>query len=157
MSAVNFLTCFTLVQRKYYLMVESRPVGFGCLFWFVVGLSVSFSPPSDCISFPSMMTWAPCPHGIRTRGKKRAIWASGRSPCLIHAQWRGCRDCRRTRCLFFFHEYGRRVGMVPRSSLKGGKNSRMVEKITRTTTTTQKPQPKAHRPSLHHHVVFPLC
>ena len=39
---------------------------------------------------------------------------------------------------FFFHEYGRRVGMVPRSSLKGGKNSRMVEKITRTTTTTQK-------------------
>ena len=57
----------------------------------------------------------------------------------------------------FFHEYGRRVGMVPRSSLKGGKNSLMVEKITRTTTTTQKPQPKAHRPSLHHHVVFPLC
>ena len=45
-------------------------MGFGCLFWFVVGLSVSFSPPSDCISFPSMMTWAPCPHGIRTRGKK---------------------------------------------------------------------------------------
>ena len=43
----------------------------------------------------------------------------------------------------FFHEYGRRVGMVPRSSLKGGKNSLMVEKITRTTTTTQKPQPKA--------------
>ena len=59
--------------------------------------------------------------------------------------------------VLFFHEYGRRVGMVPRSSLKGGKNSLMVEKITRTTTTTQKPQPKAHRPSLHHHVVFPLC
>ena len=38
---------------------------------------------------------------------------------------------------FFFHEYGRRVGMVPRSSLKGGKVSRMVEKKTRTTTTTQ--------------------
>ena len=34
---------------------------------------------------------------------------------------------------FFFHEYGRRVGMVPRSSLKGGKVSRMVEKKTRTT------------------------
>ena len=34
---------------------------------------------------------------------------------------------------FFFHEYGRRVGMVPRSSLKGGKVSRMVEKIARTT------------------------
>ena len=40
--------------------------------WFVVGLSLSFSPPSDCISLPSMMTWAPCPHGVRTRGKKCA-------------------------------------------------------------------------------------
>ena len=38
---------------------------------------------------------------------------------------------------FFFHEYGRRVGMVPRSSLKEGKNSLMVEKRTRTTNTTQ--------------------
>ena len=38
---------------------------------------------------------------------------------------------------FFFHEYGRRVGMVPRSSLKEGKNSLMVEKRTRTTRTTQ--------------------
>ena len=44
---------------------------------------------------------------------------------------------------FFFHEYGRRVGMVPRSSLKEGKNSQMVEKRTRTTkqTKTKKPQP----------------
>ena len=38
--------------------------------WFVVGLSLSFSPPSDCSFLPSMMTWAPCPHGVRTRGKK---------------------------------------------------------------------------------------
>ena len=58
---------------------------------------------------------------------------------------------------FVFHEYGRRVGMVPRSSLKGGKNSLMVEKRTRTPNTTQTKQPKAHRQSLHHHVVFPLC
>ena len=48
---------------------------------------------------------------------------------------------------FFFHEYGRRVGMVPRSSLKEGKYSQMVEKRTKTTTqqTTKnqnKPQPK---------------
>ena len=45
---------------------------------------------------------------------------------------------------FFFHEYGRRVGMVPRSSLKGGKNSQMVEKRTRKPNTTQNqptPQP----------------
>ena len=32
---------------------------------------------------------------------------------------------------FFFHEYGRRVGMVPRSSLKEGKHSQMVEKRTK--------------------------
>ena len=37
----------------------------------------------------------------------------------------------------FFHEYGRRVGMVPKSSLKEGKNSQMVEKRTKTTKTTQ--------------------
>ena len=24
----------------------------------------------DCSSLPSTMTWAPCPHGVRTRGKK---------------------------------------------------------------------------------------
>ena len=35
----------------------------------------------------------------------------------------------------FFHEYGRRVGMVPRSSLKEGKKNLMVEKRTRTTNT----------------------
>ena len=32
----------------------------------------------------------------------------------------------------FFHEYRRRVGMVPRSSLKEGKYSQMVEKRTKT-------------------------
>ena len=44
---------------------------------------------------------------------------------------------------FFFHEYGRRVGMVPRSSLKEGKNSQMVEKRTKTTQqqNNRKPQP----------------
>ena len=62
---------------------------------------------------------------------------------------------------FFFHEYGRRVGMVPRSSLKDGKNNQMVEKRTKTTQQqtkpTKQPQTTAHRPSLHHLVVFPLC
>ena len=45
---------------------------------------------------------------------------------------------------FFFHEYGRRVGMVPRSSLKEGKYSQMVEKRTKTTqqqTKQNQPQP----------------
>ena len=56
---------------------------------------------------------------------------------------------------FFFHEYGRRVGMVPRSSLKEGKNNQMVEKGTKT-PNQPKPNTKARRPKLHHLVVFPL-
>ena len=68
-SSLRF-TCFTLAQRKDYRMVETRPLGCGWRLFFVVGLSLSFSPPSDCNSLPSMITWAPCPHGVRTRGKK---------------------------------------------------------------------------------------
>ena len=55
----------------------------------------------------------------------------------------------------FFHEYGRRVGMVPRSSLKEGKNRQMVEKGTKAPKPTQKPNTQARRPKLHHLVVFP--
>ena len=49
---------------------------------------------------------------------------------------------------FFFHEYGRRVGMVPRSSLKEGKNRQMVEKGTKTPkpTQTKHPSPQAETP-----------
>ena len=43
---------------------------------------------------------------------------------------------------FFFHEYGRRVGMVPRSSLKEGKNRQMVEKGTKAPKPTQNQTPK---------------
>ena len=59
-------------------MVETWPLGCGWRLVFVVGLSLFLSPPSDCISLPSMMTSAPCPHGVRTRGKKtrRSRWAS---------------------------------------------------------------------------------
>ena len=45
-------------------------------------------------------------------------------------------------CSFFFHEYGRRVGMVPRSSLKEGKNRQMVEKGTKAPKPTQNQTPK---------------
>ena len=48
-------------------------------------------------------------------------------------------------------------GHGAQSSLKGGKNSLMVEKRTRKPNTTQNKQPKAHRPGLLHHAVFPLC
>ena len=43
-------------------MVEFRPAGFGVWFGLVLG-SLFLSPPSDCSSLPSTMTWAPCPHG----------------------------------------------------------------------------------------------
>ena len=48
------------------------------------------------------------------------------------------------RCSIFFHEYGRYVGMMPRSSLKEGKYNQMVEKRTKTTqqqTKQNEPQP----------------
>ena len=54
------------------------------------------------------------------------------------------RDCNPVSDSFFFHEYGRRVGMVPRSSLKEGKYNQMVEKRTKTTqqqTKQNQPQP----------------
>ena len=58
---------------------------------------------------------------------------------------------------YFFHEYGRRVGMVPRSSLKERKKqSDGGEKDKSNPTTNQTNQNRAHRPSLHHLVVFPL-
>ena len=87
---------FHLVQRKYYLVVESRPVGWVGFVWFVVGLSLSFSPPSDCISLPSMMTWAPCPHGVRTRGKKeRCLDGASKKLLLSHATFK--RSCHASR------------------------------------------------------------
>ena len=39
------LTCFTLVQRKYYRRVETRPLGCGLLVFFCLGLVlVAFVP-----------------------------------------------------------------------------------------------------------------
>ena len=61
-------------------MVETRPVGCGLFVFGLFWLSLFFSPPSDCSSLPSTMTWEPCPHGVRTRGKK--ILAA-RPPALI--------------------------------------------------------------------------
>ena len=52
------------------MMVETRPVGCGLLGFGLCWLSLFFSPPSDCSSLPSTMTWAPCPHGVRTHEKK---------------------------------------------------------------------------------------
>ena len=54
----------------------------------------------------------------------------------------------RTMIAFFFHEYGRRVGMVPRSSLKEGKNRQMVEKGTKAPkpTQTKHSSPQAETP-----------
>ena len=58
---------------------------------------------------------------------------------LVDPIWHTLRDCN----CFFFHEYGRRVGMVPRSSLKEGKKRQMVEKGTK----TPKNNPKTKHPS----------
>ena len=56
-----------------------------------------------------------------------------------------CRSlCGRWAFHLFFHEYGRRVGMVPRSSLKEGKNRQMVEKGTK---TPNQPKPNTPKPA----------
>ena len=55
-------------------MVEFRPAGLGVWFGLVLGPSF-LSPPSVCSSLPSTMTWAPCPHGVRTRGEKNSSFA----------------------------------------------------------------------------------
>ena len=63
---VFFLLCAVAAGHRKHCLVVSlglwAVVGF---VWFVVVVFV----PSDCISLSSM-TWAPCPHGVRTRGKK---------------------------------------------------------------------------------------
>ena len=108
-------------------------------------------------------TQQPLPEAFRTALLQRPQLQIVVRPCMVegHSIWQFQEDGRESYPkavrVFFFHEYGRRVGMVPRSSLKGGKNSLMVEKRTRKPNTTQNKQPKAHRPSLHHHAVFPLC
>ena len=67
-------------------------------------------------------------------------------------------------CIFFFHECGRRVGGVPRSSLKGKETQHDEgEKNTSNPKTNQKPtkqepktQPKGQRPNPPRLKVFPL-
>ena len=66
------------------MMVETWPVGFGLFGLGCVGF-LFFSPPSDCSSLPSTMTWAPCPHGVRTRGKKTYLSTEGFHSCFT---WR---------------------------------------------------------------------
>ena len=77
-----FLTCFTFSTEETLLTLVGGPCW--CFFVFVLGLVLGFCwlfwcwcfgliPPSICcVSFPSTMTWAHRPHGVRTRGKKKS-------------------------------------------------------------------------------------
>ena len=74
-----FLTCFTFSTEETLLTLVGGPLWW--FFGFVLGLVLGFClvfgvggfgllPPSICsVSFPSTMTWARRPHGVRTRGK----------------------------------------------------------------------------------------
>ena len=79
----------------------------------------------------------------------------------VHADSNGDKEDPEGQLHFFFHEFGRRVGMVPRSSLKKGKYNQMEKRTKKTPNTKQTKQPRtrAHRQGLHHLVVlvFPLC
>ena len=74
-------------------------------------------------------------------------WQSGLADLTLPPirAWSAGKQITRYTMSALFHECGRRVGMVPRSSLKGGKNSLMVEKGTRTQKTTTK-GPQAESP-----------
>ena len=76
---------FHLAQRKDYKMVETRPVGpwlWCSLVLCGVGFPCSFLHHLTVLSLPSTMTWAPCPHGVRTREKKHT-WEQNPQP-----QWK---------------------------------------------------------------------
>ena len=74
------LTCLTSVQRKHYLFDGDSASGLGwclvvvlvvCLVVFLRFLFLCYFPHQHAVfPFLSMMTWAPRPHGVRTRGKK---------------------------------------------------------------------------------------
>ena len=91
---------FHPAQRKDYMMVKTRPVGFWLFVLGCVG-SLFFSPPSDCSSLPSTMTWAPCPHGVRTRGKNTTatMWWRQRTKSRSKGKPRQseCREVRTTK------------------------------------------------------------
>ena len=78
--------------------------------------------------------------------KHRARWTSRHGISSQVVELVKSYDCNEPE--FFFHEYGRRVGMVPRSSLKEGKNRQMVEKGTKTPkqAQTKHPSPQAETP-----------
>ena len=64
-----FLGCFWV----WFLVLVCLVVlflGVFCLFGWV--RLCPFSPSSSSVSSLSMMTWAPCPHGVRTRGKNHS-------------------------------------------------------------------------------------
>ena len=97
--AESIFTRLTSVQRKHYLFDELLalvPFGFwvvvwGCFWGFGCGLVCVLFPSLCSVSYPSTMSWAHRPHGVRTRGKKRT------SICLERA-WV---ECGTSCCLWF--------------------------------------------------------
>ena len=62
------------------MMVETWPAGCGVFglglfvwFWVVLVALVLFS--TIRLFFPSFNERSPCPHGVRTRGKKNSCWS----------------------------------------------------------------------------------
>ena len=132
-----------------------RPLAFvvWCLVWFCLvflfglGVLVFFFPHH--VVFPSFNDDLDTPPTWRPHSWKKlhalvwcSTWPNHREKAQLAALAMGVVAL--TRCCIFFHEYGRRVGMVPRSSLKERKYSQMVEKRTKTTqqqTKQNQPQP----------------
>ena len=84
-----FLTCFTFSTEEALLTLVGGPCWwFLWLFWgwfwvfvgcFGAGVFGLIPPSICCVSFPSTMTWAHRPHGVRTRGKNTSTRLNSRT------------------------------------------------------------------------------
>ena len=96
------------------------------------------TPAETGLACPVQWAFPPSLHILESRATKFRVLAFAEAGDTVTA------DHFLQMATFFFHEYGRRVGMVPRSSLKEGKYNQMVEKRTKTTqqqTKQNQPQP----------------
>ena len=88
---------------------------------------------NECVTNPCALGkgwWGMC--AISPRGTHCLDFPCFNSTATIFNHPLVSREGNYNKCIFF-HKYGRRVGMVRRSSLKERKNNQMVEKRTKTT------------------------
>ena len=102
-------------------------------------LRVNWAPPPRGEADPTPFGTQRCQKGMSLESVRRCVMA--KSERCVQGP---CETCE---TLSFFHECGRRVGMVPRSSLKEGKKGRWWRMERRPQKTNPKPNTQARRPT----------